>query len=326
MKGLEQALQEAGHSVVTTAIPHSEAIDQISNSMLACRLLNAPDSGAEPFDFVIGLHFPAYLIKHPNKVLWISSIYQDAYSPWEQGNKLKRNPEGRGIRAAVRRADRTACAEAARVYTASTSIATSLEGAGWSHSTLLLHPPAASEEFHCDSAQDFFFVPTVGNLDQELDLLLDAFKLTKTDTKLIFSDPCQSGKRERIESTSEKLGIADRIGWMDGGDRKAVIEHYARSLAVLCPTSPNDDYCYSSLEAMLSAKPVVTFEDSRATLEFVVEQETGYVTERTAESLAEAMISLSEDRSRARQLGLEGLRRYQALGISWQKVVGELTA
>jgi len=56
----------------------------------------------------------------------------------------------------------------------------------------------------------------------------------------------------------------------------------------------DEDLGYVALEAMYAGKPVVTCLDSGGPLEFVVHDQTGFVTEPTPEALAEAIDRLAD--------------------------------
>ena len=51
-------------------------------SALAWRLLDLSEANGKPVDLVIGMKFPAYLVAHSRKVLWIMHQYRAAYNLW----------------------------------------------------------------------------------------------------------------------------------------------------------------------------------------------------------------------------------------------------
>ena len=70
--GLKHALRTHGHEVEIVAIPFKwYPPERILEQVLACRLLDLTESAGNSVDLFLGLKFPAYLIPHPNKVLWI---------------------------------------------------------------------------------------------------------------------------------------------------------------------------------------------------------------------------------------------------------------
>ena len=73
-EGLRDALRRFGHEAEILAIPFKwYPPEKILDHMLACQLLDVSEVAGTPVDRVIGLKFPAYLIPHPNKVLWIAA-------------------------------------------------------------------------------------------------------------------------------------------------------------------------------------------------------------------------------------------------------------
>ena len=88
----------------------------------------------------------------------------------------------------------------------------------------------------------------------------------------------------------------------------------------------DEDYGYVTLEAMLSAKPVLTCTDSGGVLEFAEHGGTALVCEPDPEALAAQMDRLWNDRALAQRLGAAGRARYEALGIGWPQVVETLLA
>jgi glycosyltransferase involved in cell wall biosynthesis len=77
-----------------------------------------------------------------------------------------------------------------------------------------------------------------------------------------------------------------------------------------------------TLEAFLCAKPVITATDSGGTLEFVVNDRTGFVCAPEPAAIGTAIAGLAADRARAAQLGEAGLAR--ARQITWDGVVERL--
>ena len=66
------ALIQAGHEAEIVAIPFKwYPAERLLDQMLACRLLDITESAGTSIDRVIALKFPAYLMPHPNKVVWL---------------------------------------------------------------------------------------------------------------------------------------------------------------------------------------------------------------------------------------------------------------
>ena len=84
----------------------------------------------------------------------------------------------------------------------------------------------------------------------------------------------------------------------------------------------DEDYGYVTLEAFLSAKPVVTATDSGGTLEFVVDDRNGVVCAPEPEAVGAAVTRLANDRARTARLGRAGLEL--ARTVTWDGVVEKL--
>ena len=98
-KWLTERLEQFGHSAVLIRIPFRwEPPEAILDSMLACQMMTVPN-----VDRVIALKFPAYLVPHGNKVLWLLHQFRQAYDLWGtplQG--LPSNELGTGVRDVIR--------------------------------------------------------------------------------------------------------------------------------------------------------------------------------------------------------------------------------
>ena len=87
--GLQAAMLAAGHEAEIVAIPYKwYPATQIPEQMLASRLVRLP----ERTDRMVGIKFPAYLVPHPSKRLWLAHQHRAAYDFWDQpGCDLRAN-------------------------------------------------------------------------------------------------------------------------------------------------------------------------------------------------------------------------------------------
>ncbi|MEX1158327.1 MAG: glycosyltransferase, partial [Thermomicrobiales bacterium] len=85
----------------------------------------------------------------------------------------------------------------------------------------------------------------------------------------------------------------------------------------------DEDFGFSTIEALAAAKPVVTAPDSGGVLEFITDGETGIVTTLDTSSLA-AAFNLLADASFASRLGAYGPER--TAHLTWDAVVASLVA
>jgi glycosyltransferase involved in cell wall biosynthesis len=326
-ENLTAALNAAGRQAEHISIPFQPSPpDRIPNQILACRLLDVTESCGARIDRIIALNFPAYLIPHPHKLIWMIHQHRPAYELWDDpaAGELIRSPDGPVIREAIRRADRELIPQAKATYTVSKNVTRRLGQFCGIAARPVYHPPAHAELFHAGSTEDYFFFPgRITSLKRQL-LVIQAMDKCRERTRVRFAGPDHSTEMAAYTETVRQLRLEDRVEWLGWVSEEKKRDLYAHSLGVLFP--PRDaDYGYVTLEAMLSAKPVITCGDSGAPLEFVVDGRTGLVAEATADSLAQAMDNLWADRRCAAALGEAGRAHYQDLGISWDGAVEKLT-
>ena len=131
----------------------------------------------------------------------------------------------------------------------------------------------------------------------------------------------EGSQRAAAERAAADSGVSDRITWVGsaGGDELARLYVGARAV-IYAPF--DEDYGYVTLEAFLSAKPVITASDSGGTLEFVVDGVNGFVCDPTPEAIGAAATRLAHDVSLTARLGNAG--RDRARTITWDGVVEQL--
>jgi len=326
-EGLKDALIAAGHEADIVTFPFNPVFpERIPDQMLAARLINLTEIHGQAIDLLIALKFPAYLIPHPNKVVWLLHQHRAAYDFWSYPfEDLDASPQGVVVREAIRRADQQLL-EARAIFANSKTVANRLKHFCGIESTPLPHPPPGAEAFHCADAGDYFFFPSRLSASKRQSLVIEALAFTTQPVRVRFAGVADSpdyGKR--LQKLVRRLDLESRVEWLGFLSEQEKREQYARAIAVLFPPV-DEDYGYVTLEAMLSSKAVITCEDSGGPLEFVMPNRTGLVSEPSASALAQAMDTLWSDRELARQFGREGCSRYGQLGISWRNVVARLVA
>jgi glycosyltransferase involved in cell wall biosynthesis len=328
-EGLRNALIAAGHDAEIVAIPFKWYPPQrVLDHMLACRLFDLDEVAGTRVDLVIGLKFPAYLIPHPNKVLWILHQHRSAYELWDHPSlsDLIHYPDGMLVRDAIREADRNLIPEAKLIFANSQNVARRLKEYCGISAKPLYHPPPNAEKYHTEKAEDFFFFPSRICIPKRQELVLRALKKTRHPVRVRFvGTPDHLAYGSEMKTLSRKLKISDRVDWLEEVTDDELIDHYARSLGVIYPPI-DEDYGYVTLEAMLAAKPVITCSDSGGPLEFVQNESTGLIVAPDEDALAQALDRIWSDRQTAQRWGEAGRDAYQSLGLSWAGVVKELTS
>lgn len=323
--GLEAAFKRAGHSLHSIRIPFRFDPPSYAHEAMAQALtVDFSRYGGGQIDAMICLKFPAYLIEHPNKALWLLHQHRPAYDlyntpyGWTRGHK-----ETDRLRAEIIRADNRSIGSAKAVFTIAERVCQRLRQFNNIESTALYHPPADDLAFHCAEPMPYIFAPSRLEILKRQDLLLRAVAACPKPVQVIFGGT--GGRRDYLEELARELGITDRVRFLGEISRSEMIALYAHAAGVFFGPL-DEDYGYVTLEAMLSSKPVITCTDSGGPLEFVIDGETGLVTAPTPEAVAEALVRIVDDPGRAAEMGRAGRARYLDLEIGWQPVVDQLLA
>lgn len=323
---LARALRERGHEAAEISIPFKWYPGRILvDHVLAAKLIDLSVFEGAPIDLLIGLKFPAYLARHPNKIFWILHQHRQAYEMWDSGDSdLLYDPDGAAIRDLIREEDRAALS-GARVYANSRNVAGRLDRYLQLPSTPLYHPPPTAAQLRTGPYGDYFFAPSRVGPSKRQDLILEALARTKSDARVVFAGPPDSAAYlEKLKDKARRLGLDGRVEWLGAIDDATMVRRYAEARAVVF-APVDEDYGYITLEAMLSAKPVITVRDAGGPLEFIQDGQEGFVTAPDASGLAAAMDRLRDDRGLAERLGQAGFEKYRKADIGWDKVIATLT-
>jgi len=227
------------------------------------------------------------------------------------------------LRDAVLEFDGRVLGRASKLFANSHRVAQRLQQFNGLTAEPLYHPPHAETQFFCDEAYDYLFCPSRLESLKRQDLIIRAAAHMRSNVRLLLGG--EGGQKPHYQRLIAKLGVEEKvqlIGRFSEAEKRVL---YARCLGVVF-VPRDEDYGYITLEAMLSAKPVITCTDSGGPLEFVQAGETGMVVEPEPEALAAAIDELVTQRQQARQMGENGLEHYREQGISWSAVVETLLA
>ena len=326
-ENLKKALIKYGHEAEIVTIPFREyPLEKIKDHIVASRLLDLSTTGAGKIDLCIGLKFPAYLMPHPNKVLWILHQHRAAYDLYNtQYSDIKNNAEGNRIRQIIMNADTNYIKEAKRVYANSQNVANRLKKFNGIDSKPLYHPCPDIEKFYTGNFENYILMPSRVNSTKRQMLAIEAMRYVKTDFKLyIIGKADNIHDRDKMLSTINKYKLQDKIKYFDFVEQSEKFKLYANARAILF-IPVDEDYGYITIEAMASGKAVITAKDSGGPLEFIVNNENGYVAEADAKTIAEKMDTFIMDENIAMEMGKKSKNKLQEMNINWEYVVKELT-
>ncbi len=325
-KGLKEALERAGHEAEIVAVPFKwYPPERIPEHILACRLLDLTESCGEKINLLLGLKFPAYYIKHPNKILWILHQHRPAYDLW--GTKyqdIPLNQLGLRVREIIIQSDNHFLREVRKIYTISRNVSSRLQKFNNIDSTPLYHPPPNAHLYYCGEYEDYIFLPSrIGPLKRQ-ELAVEAMAYVKTKAKLIIAGrPDSQFALDELLRKIEALKLENKVKIVLNLSEEDKIRYYANCRAVLF-IPYDEDYGYVTLESMYAKKPVITCTDSGGPTEFVKNGINGSVVEPKPEALANAIDQLFNDKALAVELGTQAHGTVTRLNLSWDRVVKEL--
>lgn len=325
VEGLQRALIEAGHQAETVALPFQwYPPNEIMRSAMAWRMLNVTESNGKRIDLVVGMKFPAYLVAHPRKVLWILHQHRAAYNLWgTQFDDLSTYPEGPRIREWIKHCDEKFIPEATKVFANSGTVANRLRHYNSLESEVLYHPPPLYDRLRDGEQHDYIFYPSRMEPQKRQELLIEAMKHVRVPVKAVFAGSTADAKH--YESLIRQHGVSDRVCVRGFVSDEELIDLYANSLGV-CYLPFDEDYGYVTLQGMLAAKPIIVPDDGGGATEFVEDQITGTVARPEASAIAEAINQLHADRQRARRMGEAGRGKIASVNLSWSNVVEKITS
>ena len=312
-------LKEHGHDADLVTIPFKwYPGSRILSQAFLWRLVDLEEADGRPVDLVIATKFPSYVIRHPNKVVWLVHQFRQAYELDRTDlGQFSDEPTDRALRRSVQRLDRVALGEARKLFAISGNVADRLERTLGLQAEPLL-PPPQELPYRTDSYDDF--VLSVNRLDRakRIDLLLEAAALDPSLRVVIAGD---GPDRERLESIARERGLDGRATFAGRVGDDELTELYATCLAVYY-APVDEDYGMVPYEAYRAEKPVVTTVDAGWVTVAVQDRRTGLVTEPRAAAIAEACGWLRDHLDEAKAYGRAG--REVSERITWDHVVEKL--
>lgn len=323
VEGLRRALIAAGYQAEIVALPFKwYPPTEIMRGAMAWRMLDLTAANGQPIDLVIGMKFPAYLVAHENKVLWILHQYRAAYNLWGTPfDDLSTYPEGVRVREWIKHCDERFIPEARKVFANSKTVAERLRRYNNIESEPLYHPPPLVDQLRTGEQGDYVFYPSRLEPQKRQELLIEAAQYLRSPLKVVLAGG--SGNVKHYEGLIKQGGVGDRVTMRGFVSEQEMVQLYADALGV-CYLPFDEDYGYVTLEGMLAAKPVVVARDSGGAAEFIEHEHTGLIVEPDPRAIAESLDRLHSDRAWALQMGSRARNKIKEMDLSWQSVVERL--
>jgi glycosyltransferase involved in cell wall biosynthesis len=309
--GLVAALREAGHETELVTVPFKwYPGERVLTQAFLWRLLDLEESNGRPIDAVIATKFPSYVVRHPNKVVWLLHQFRQAWDlDRTELGQFSESAQDRALRRKVLELDRVSLGESKKIFTTSSIVAGRLRDSVGLDAEVLAPPPAPLA-FHCEEYGDFIL--SVNRLDRakRIDLLIEAAARVPDVRVVIAGD---GPDRERLEQLAN--GNVEFVGRVSDAE---LADLYARCRAVYY-APVNEDYGLVPYEAFLSDKPVITTTDAGGPLDIVHDGKTGRVVAPTVDELSRALRFSDHE---ARSLGHAG--HEIASSVTWSRCVERL--
>lgn len=278
-------------------------------------------------DRVIGLKFPAYLIPHPHKTLWLLHQFRQAYDLYESGlSHLCGHRCGKEIARQVHEADQHCFAECRAVFTNSPVTQARLKKFNGRDAAVLYPPLLDPERFHGGELGDYIFAGGRISPGKRQHLLVEAMRHTRSAVKLVVAGPSEDAKYlSRLLDIIARYRLSDRVdvrARFHSRDEVAGLVNGALATAYL--PIDEDSLGFVTMEAFCAGKAMVTSRDAGGLLEIVRDQETGFVVDPTAAAIGRVFDQLVEDITRTKDMGRAGRSLLASKQLNWDETIARL--
>lgn len=277
-------------------------------------------------DRVIALKFPAYLVPHEHKTLWLLHQFRQAYDLGEVGQGL--GDEGRDgvIKQAIRAADNRCFDGARAIYVNSPTTQDRLSRFNGVTSNVLYPPLNDAVLFTGGAPEGYIFAGGRIGPGKRQHLLVEAMaKQAAPGARLVVAGPPETQVyADQLRGLIGEHGLEGRVELHFGFHPRAKIAQWVNG-ALACAYLPYDEDSlgYVTMEAFAAGKAVLTTSDAGGLLE-LVNAETGVVCAPDVASVAEGLDQLLSAPERAGRLGRAAKAAWDARELTWEKTIHRL--
>jgi len=316
---LVEELRVRGHEADSVTVPFKwYPGSRVLTQAFLWRLLDLTEADGKRIDMVVATKFPSYLVRHPEKRVWLVHQFRQAYELDRTGlGQFGESPEDRAMRRQVQELDRVGLGEASRLFAISQNVAGRLEQSTGLVAEVVLPPPQALA-YRNDGPGDF--VLSVNRLDRakRIDLLVEAAAVEQTLNVVVAGE---GPDRVRLEQLVSDRGLGGRVRFAGRVPAAELADLYATCFATYY-APVDEDFGLGPYESFLSGKPVVTATDAGGPLEVVHDGSTGRVVAPDAASVGSAAVWLRDHPDEAAALGRAG--KAIAAEVTWDRAIERL--
>ncbi len=126
---LAAELRTRGHEADIVSVPFTwYPRERVLGQAFLWRMVDLEEVDGRPVDMVVATKFPSYVVRHPEKRVWLIHQFRQAYELDRTAlGQFSERPEDRAVRRKVQELDRISLGEAARLFATSGNVAGRLE-------------------------------------------------------------------------------------------------------------------------------------------------------------------------------------------------------
>jgi glycosyltransferase involved in cell wall biosynthesis len=319
---LQKNLITSGHKAEILRIPFQwQPAIKIPQQMLMVRAFELSN-----VDRVIALNFPAYLIRHPKKTLWIVHQFRQAYDLFDLGqSNLLTEEKGYALRQLIKQADEQSLQESRRVFTISNLTHHRLEHYNDFNAKVLSPPINDPELFFPSQPKGYIFAGGRINSMKRQHLLIEAMALTSKSLKLVVTGhPDTKADGELLYKLVEKLDLKDRVHLDLRFLPRTEYANYVNHANAIAYIPFDDELGYVAMEAAAAGKPIMTATDSGGILALARDNQTGWVSDPNPASLAKSISVVGMNNQKDSALGMAARESWLDMGVNWPNTVRTL--
>jgi glycosyltransferase involved in cell wall biosynthesis len=316
---LVDELRTRGHEAEIVSVPFKwYPGTRVLTQAFTWRLLDLTESDGRPIDLVVGTKFPSYVVRHPEKRVWLVHQFRQAYElDRTELGQFGESPEDRALRRKIQDLDRLALGEATRLFATSGNVAGRLERSTGLVAEVLPHP-AQALDYHDEGHGSFLL--SVNRLDRakRVDLLIEAAALEPSLEAVVVGEGPDG---QRLRGLARERGVDGRVRFAGRVGRDELARLYATCFAsYYAPV--DEDFGLGPYESFLSGKPVLTATDAGGPLDVVHDGTTGRVVAPEPSAVGAAAVWLRDHPADAVAFGRAG--KALAQEVTWDRAIGRL--
>ena len=324
LDSLVAELRRRGHAAEAIRLPFRSYWPEIQSQTMAIRSIDLTETSHGKTDLLIAIRYPSFALGHPHKVTWFMHHHRSAYDLWKTPfGDMPASQEALGFREGLFRSDTRYLRESRRIFALSSVVAERLSRhSGLEANGVLHHPHPHPELFSPGEPGDYFlYVSRLVPIKRQF-IAIEAMRHVRSPFRLVLAGAADvRSYGEELRRRAVELGVSERVmftGWVSDEEKARLT---SGAFGALSLPFDEDSYGYTTLEAVLSGKPVIAFDDSGGVLDLVRPGVNGIVCRPDPEALASVMETLWADHDQAHRMGMAGFDILRHTPITWDRVI-----